>query len=112
MNFTIWQLFFSIICNTFATQICFRPAAVQAAARQGAGCRMHPVPIQEVQQADRQIRPDGGIGRRVGLKHQCPKGCAGSTPAPGTMKRVKYWIINYLTLFVFGIVPKLFPYIL
>ncbi len=28
--------------------------------------------------------PDGGIGRRVGLKHQCPKGCAGSTPAPGT----------------------------
>ena len=84
MNFTIWQLFFSIICNTFATQICFRPAAVQAAARQGAGCRMHPVPIQEVQQADRQIRPDGGIGRRVGLKHQCPKGCAGSTPAPGT----------------------------
>ena len=94
MNFTIWQLFFSIICNTFATQICFRPAAVQAAARQGAGCRMHPVPIQEVQQADRQIRPDGGIGRRVGLKHQCPKGCAGSTPAPGTAKRGNYFKIK------------------
>ena len=34
---------------------------------------------------------------------------AGSTPAPGTRKRVKYWIINYLTLFIFEIVPKLFP---
>ena len=31
--------------------------------------------------------PDGGIGRRVGLKHQCPKGCAGSTPAPGTTRK-------------------------
>ena len=28
--------------------------------------------------------PDGGIGRRAGLKHQWPKGCAGSIPAPGT----------------------------
>ena len=30
------------------------------------------------------ICPDGGIGRRAGLKHQWPQGCAGSTPAPGT----------------------------
>ena len=30
------------------------------------------------------VRPDGGIGRRAGLKHQWPQGCAGSTPAPGT----------------------------
>ena len=29
---------------------------------------------------------DGGIGRRAGLKHQWPRGCAGSTPAPGTIK--------------------------
>ena len=28
--------------------------------------------------------PDGGIGRRTGLKIQRPQGCAGSTPAPGT----------------------------
>ena len=28
--------------------------------------------------------PDGGIGRRAGLKHQWPQGRAGSTPAPGT----------------------------
>jgi hypothetical protein len=26
----------------------------------------------------------GGIGRRVGLKHQWPQGRAGSTPAQGT----------------------------
>ena len=38
--------------------------------------------------------PDGGIGRRVGLKHQCPKGCAGSTPAPGTTKRGNYLIFK------------------
>ena len=35
------------------------------------------------------ISPDGGIGRPVGLKHQCPKGCAGSTPAPGTKIKAK-----------------------
>ena len=29
-------------------------------------------------------RPGGGIGRRVGLKHQCLHGRAGSTPALGT----------------------------
>ena len=30
------------------------------------------------------IRPDGGIGRRVGLKHQWGNTRAGSTPALGT----------------------------
>ena len=29
--------------------------------------------------------PDGGIGRRAGLKHQWLQGCAGSIPAPGTI---------------------------
>ena len=33
------------------------------------------------------ISPDGGIGRRVGLKHQWTKVRAGSIPALGTMKR-------------------------
>ena len=28
--------------------------------------------------------PDGGIGRRAGLKHQWQQCCAGSIPAPGT----------------------------
>jgi hypothetical protein len=30
------------------------------------------------------FRPDGGIGRRAGLKHQWIHFHAGSTPAPGT----------------------------
>ena len=30
--------------------------------------------------------PGGGIGRRYGLKIRCPKGRAGSSPAPGTTK--------------------------
>ncbi len=30
--------------------------------------------------------PGGGIGRRCGLKIRCPKGRAGSSPAPGTNK--------------------------
>ncbi len=30
------------------------------------------------------IRPDGGIGRRDGLKIRYPKGCVGSSPTPGT----------------------------
>ena len=31
--------------------------------------------------------PDGGIGRRVGLKHQLQQCCAGSIPAPGTIQK-------------------------
>ena len=30
--------------------------------------------------------PDGGIGRRAGLKHLCLHWHAGSTPAPGTQQ--------------------------
>ena len=37
------------------------------------------------------ISPDGGIGRRVGLKHQWTKVRAGSIPALGTMKRSPLW---------------------
>jgi hypothetical protein len=33
--------------------------------------------------------PDGGIGRRAGLKHLCLHWHAGSTPAPGTKQREK-----------------------
>lgn len=29
--------------------------------------------------------PDGGIGRHKGLKIPRPQGCAGSSPAPGTI---------------------------
>ena len=32
--------------------------------------------------------PGGGIGRRAGLKHQFLHWSAGSTPAPGTRKKV------------------------
>ena len=31
------------------------------------------------------VSPGGGIGRRYGLKIRCPKGRAGSIPAPGTI---------------------------
>ena len=34
---------------------------------------------------ERRKCPGGGIGRRVGLKHQWPQGRAGSTPALGTI---------------------------
>jgi hypothetical protein len=33
--------------------------------------------------------PDGGIGRRAGLKHQWQQCCAGSIPAPGTEKEMR-----------------------
>jgi hypothetical protein len=32
------------------------------------------------------IRPDGGTGRRAGLKHQWQQCCVGSSPTPGTEK--------------------------
>jgi hypothetical protein len=49
--------------------------------------------------------PDGGIGRRAGLKHQWPQGCAGSTPAPGTengRKRFLIWFFRFFILKVIG----------
>ncbi len=42
--------------------------------------------------------PDGGIGRRVGLKHQCPQGHAGSTPALGTQRDQDYFRSLFLRL--------------
>ena len=38
--------------------------------------------------------PDGGIGRRVGLKHQWGNTRAGSTPALGTKQTVKVLYLN------------------
>ena len=47
-------------------------------------------------------RPDGGIGRRVGLKHQWGNTRAGSTPALGTALNANRLFINRLAfLFVF-----------
>lgn len=42
------------------------------------------------------MRPDGGIGRRAGLKHQWIHFHPGSTPGLGTRKKAKYLIIQYL----------------
>jgi hypothetical protein len=42
------------------------------------------------------LSPDGGIGRRAGLKHQWINLHAGSIPALGTRKKAKYLIIQYL----------------
>ena len=40
--------------------------------------------------------PDGGIGRRAGLKHQWSNIHPGSTPGLGTKIKAKYLIIQYL----------------
>ena len=40
--------------------------------------------------------PDGGIGRRAGLKHQWIHFHPGSTPGLGTRKKAKYLIIQHL----------------
>ena len=40
------------------------------------------------------VCPDGGIGRRAGLKHQWSKIHPGSTPGLGTRKSAKYLNIN------------------
>lgn len=40
------------------------------------------------------MRPDGGIGRRAGLKHQWIHFHPGSTPGLGTGKTAKYLKIN------------------
>ena len=40
------------------------------------------------------VSPGGGIGRRYGLKIRCPKGRAGSIPAPGTTKMVNGFILK------------------
>ena len=42
--------------------------------------------------------PDGGIGRRAGLKHLWPQGRAGSTPALGTtpLEKSRGVVISYI----------------
>ena len=44
--------------------------------------------------------PDGGIGRRAGLKHQWIHFHAGSTPALGTLKNANNFNIRLLAFFV------------
>ena len=44
-------------------------------------------------------RPDGGIGRRVGLKHQWGNTRAGSTPALGTAINANRLFFNRLAFF-------------
>ena len=53
--------------------------------------------------------PDGGIGRRVGLKHQWPQGRVGSIPTPGTIKIANFCFIRKLAIFLFGIFPTFSP---
>ena len=61
---------------------------------------------------EKQRCPDGGIGRRAGLKHQWSNIHPGSTPGLGTRKRAKYLISQILSSFLFlQLVPKLFPFV-
>ena len=53
--------------------------------------------------------PDGGIGRRVGLKHQWIHFHPGSIPGLGTRKRLKYLIFRYLGLSCFRICSQNVP---
>ena len=53
--------------------------------------------------------PDGGIGRRVGLKHQWIHFHPGSIPGLGTRKRAKYLQIKYLALIFLYICSRIVP---
>ena len=53
--------------------------------------------------------PDGGIGRRVGLKHQWIHFHPGSIPGLGTKERAKYLQIKYLALFFLYICSRIVP---
>ncbi len=44
----------------------------------------HQLPASHGRHGRLRARPDGEIGNRDGLKHHCPQGLAGSSPAPGT----------------------------
>ena len=48
-------------------------------------------------------RPDGGIGRRVGLKHQWGNTRAGSTPALGTKQGANHFFFKWLAFLLFEI---------
>ena len=54
------------------------------------------------------LSPDGGIGRRAGLKHQWSNPSR-FDPGSGYKKRVKMFAFKHLTLFLFKIIPSLFP---
>ena len=41
----------------------------------------------------------GGIGRRAGLKIQCPQGRAGSTPAAGIVEKTRFSDLVFFSLF-------------
>ncbi len=45
----------------------------------------------------------GGIGRRAGLKIQCPQGRAGSTPAAGIVLQTRYYLVFFFINFSFQI---------
>ncbi len=54
------------------------------------------------------ISPDGGIGRRAGLKHQWSNIHPGSTPGLGT-ERAKYLIFQYLALLFLCLYSQIVP---
>ena len=58
---------------------------------------------------EKQRCPDGGIGRRAGLKHQWSNIHPGSTPGLGTRKRAKYLIIQCLALFFLYTCSQIVP---
>ena len=58
---------------------------------------------------EKQRCPDGGIGRRAGLKHQWSNIHPGSTPGLGTRKRAKYLQIKYLALFFLCLCSQFVP---
>ena len=55
--------------------------------------------------------PDGGIGRRAGLKHQWIHFHAGSTPALGTQKIANNQQYRLLAIFVLPIFPTFSPHV-
>ena len=60
----------------------------------------------------RQKSPDGGIGRRAGLKHQWSNIHPGSTPGLGTLgtrKRAKYLTSKYLAFLFARFFPTFSP---
>ena len=55
--------------------------------------------------------PDGGIGRRAGLKHQWIHFHAGSTPALGTQKIANNRQCRLLAIFILPIFPTFSPHV-
>ena len=53
--------------------------------------------------------PDGGIGRRAGLKHQWSKIHPGSTPGLGTKRKAKYLTSTYLAFLFVRFFPTFSP---